>query len=255
MKNIKLDMYWKNFIKYEDLLEFSENTNFIIKLREVSDPIINKEIKQSILNALIDLRRLQKYHYDFFNKIFQNIFYHIPHLLNSSELDIILESMSLLKELFVAHPYYYEDIGEWIKELLPHLLQIYYTKKDHSQLAKEIILNIVHNIIYAETLESFLEELRNCQDGESAKSTFDFLIQAIENFDQVNLEHNIYWDSLIELITDIYNLKGEKGKFAKKIINLIRDKIGRYQFKGICEKFLSEELKDLMICIMSEIDS
>ena len=28
MKNIKLDMYWKNFIKYEDLLEFSENTNY-----------------------------------------------------------------------------------------------------------------------------------------------------------------------------------------------------------------------------------
>ena len=242
-------------LKYEDLLPFSKSTNFLMKMREVSDPIINKDTKQSILNAIIDLRRLNKYHYDFFNKIFENIFTHVLLLLFSNDNENFNEIVNLLKEIFEGHTYFHDDIGDWITKLLPKLFSFYKLKNEYFESTKEIISIIIKNILTSETVETLLDELKNCNDDELTNSIFNYLMQCLECFDQEKLDLCLFWDNCLALILGNYKLKGQKGNYAKKIINFFLDKIGRNQFLDICQESMNEETYDLIKIIIDENQS
>ena len=243
----------RDFIKFENLNEFSKNTNFLLKMRQVSDPIINDSDNDSIFTSIIDIRRLRKFHLDFFNRIFENIKDSIYELLYNEEHDIKYQTLILIKELFSQENQYYDDIGDWVIDILPILLEINVCNDEFFEISKQALLNISENMLISETIETFLEEIIESHDFEVKKLAYFYLMQNLDNFIVYNLENCVYWDCCLMILGGMYNLQGEIGKFAKNIIMFVREKIGLKEFNNIVDKDLDPSVKDLVICIINEI--
>ncbi len=241
-------------IKYEELKPFLENTNFLEKMRKVSNPIVNEnDDEESKLDALLDLRRLHKFYYDFFLKIFDNILYGIKDVLRTKNLELQYEALSLLKEVFDHHKYYATDIGDWVQKLLPRLLDIYLDKNEHYDITNQIILNITHYLLYPETIETFLEEINDSRDQDLSNAAFTFLMLSLESLNTFDLQETMYWSKLIELLYDIFKSGNGKAIYAQKTLNFIMNKLGKTKLDEILNIHSTPKMKITFVDMVKEI--
>jgi hypothetical protein len=244
-----------SFTKFEDLKPFENNQNFLLKLREVSDPIIEDQYSnESKSKALNDLRRLHKFHCSFFNQIFDNIIKDFRYILRSNELDLVGEALTLLYEVFDHHITYHQDIGDWVKKLVPELLDVLLDNTEFNDLIQKTLLNITKYLIIPETIEIFLEEIYDSKSEGLMQNAFNYLMHSIDTFSTTDLENNLYWDRCMDLICDIYHDGGERKNFITKAVIFIREKLGRGKLSQITDNYLKPELKDKVVCVLNEID-
>ena len=236
---------------FDQLNEFPKSTNFIQIMREVSDPIINNKSDEEKLNSVIDLRRLRKFHLEFFNKIFSNLYEKLLPLIqtvkNNEELTNAV--LQLLKEVFNCNEKFYYEISDWVRTFVPVLL-VLATNPSHGKLANEILMNIVNCMFYSEIIQSFLDEILRNESEEINNIAINYLFKNLEAFDLKVMIEFIYWDICLEIITEIIAKKSEIGN---KIISFFTERLGYEAFEKIVDENAEAEVHEKIVRIIGHV--
>lgn len=240
------------FVSFDNLHPFDVETNFLQILRETSNPIINKEDLKSQMNSILTMRRLRKFHFEFFKLIFSNLTKSLGEaIINSDDEQYLNSIFGLLFEIFSGDDYINsEEFSVWIKELIPKIVQAYISKRKENM--KNILSFICSNIFLSDLMETLLNILLT-GPKEYINFTYDLLMKHIECYDVISLENMVYWDACLELISELYNLNDEYSKIAKDMLIALKEKLGSDCLKNIISN-LKEESRDLYQCMLSEMN-
>lgn len=223
----------------EDLKTFMPNTNFLQKMRDVSNPFLDSNddlTDENVIIALIDLRRLHKHHYDFFILIFENIHYDFKDILSSKNIDVLQEALTLLKEMFNYQTKLSPFISDWARKYIPILLDLYLDNSEIRSYTYQVLYNISRHIICNEVIETYSEEIYSSKDSKLTDLAFKFLKLCLDSCNNYDIDNYIPWVKFIEILYDLYTSEGEKAEFPPILINSIKRKIKKSELDLIIEK-------------------
>lgn len=203
-------------ISFESLLPFDQEQNYLKLMREISTGIIECKNPNDQINYINELRRMRKYHSDLFEAIFSNILsYYIINLIKSSNVEICINSLILISEIFSYYDYTSQK-NQWIPHLLPLVIELSTSNneiiKKHSYIG---LNNLANNMFYQETLNTLLELIIE-SDKPNSENACDTLIMFINFMDEVNLLNAMDWSDPCNYLSEMLQSRRpdlvEKGK-------------------------------------------
>ena len=230
---------YKNYINYKDLQPFTENEDFYLILKKISNKIkICEENWVNNLDSINCLRRLNKFNQNLFFSVFDSYCEIIClDYLNSPRSSLVKLTLILLKEIFLDFSFNLK-ITEWIDFLIPQIIKKNILDKNFIQEeACKVIENFCKNIHYSQSLVCLLKLIKD-KNVKYSNRSYELLNDIIKEYDQVNLIYSTEWDFIFYEIVEISKIKRDpynKRPFA--ILNLFQHKLGNDKFNGILEDF------------------
>lgn len=230
-----------NYVSYEELTELDSNEKQETVLGKVINNLI-EVVKWNInFEALIFLRRLNKYHSNIVKQILPKIEKSINKLSNSIRSGIVVECLMFLNELFSQYCIEQEDND--IKTITPFvaiaLHSIFHSKAFIKNQAKQLLMNTLgDNKTFANF--SFCVELIVQMKNDKpiiSDTAFDLYQKLIAKINSYNSVIASQWPFFFNSIDLLYDKKREIYiKKAVKIIKDLQDIISIYKFNSILKE-------------------
>lgn len=245
-----------NSVTHDSLSPFHGNTNFLELMREISEPIIENKSETYKLQSVSYLRRLRKHHYQYFNKVFDNIstaFLKMIKLENINE-ELLIECLKLIREVFSGDTTHLSnDMGDWLRLYVPIVLR-FSIRQNTNTIAHDILNNIANNMLFSETLEAFIDEIITSEKEEIMDFAANYLRKNLENFDEITIENSVYWDTCLSKLVEMYENRSEKWRnFVRNLILYVSNKLGQGRFEEIInENSVNDEVNGKLKMIFEE---
>jgi hypothetical protein len=230
-------------ISYYDLKPFDQSCHFVKLLTDTSTALAESQNIDNIIDSLLTLRRILKYHYDLFKTIFNNIYSRfITNILYSNFPEVVFNGLTLVLDLFSQTENVDEDsdIQEWLVDLLQTVLDIYIVCP--FTLIKGLTIRVLNvasiNLIINELFLFIFEVL-----GDSNKDKVERAANMFYKILESGQKHSIYacesWPLFFRLVTQA-KMRGnsEELYLFKKMLNILQSTLGTN-----FENFLSEYIK------------
>jgi hypothetical protein len=245
-----------NSVTFESLSPFYGNTNFLELMREISEPIIENKSDTSKLKSVLDLRRLRKHHYYYFNKVFDNISNAFLKMIKLEPIndELLIECLKLIRDVFSGdNDHISTDMGDWLRLYVPIILKFSIGQHTKS-IAYEILNNITNFMLFPETIEAFIDEIIFSENEEKMDFAANFVMKNLENFDEITIENSVYWDTCLTKLVEVYERRSEKWQiFVRRVFLFVSHKLGQTRFEEIMkENSVNDEVNGKMRRIFEE---
>lgn len=151
------------FVDYTKLIPFSPTTSFA-KLMRILTENSSKAVPELIkIDTITELRRLKKYHWDFFKILFNNILerfikFYIDYEDSTIVLAIILK---FIGEIFSEFHFGCPFVESWIEELFESTRKFFTCPDEKLQkLSKKIAHELVSNMFYESTAKALIKAIQ-----------------------------------------------------------------------------------------------
>jgi hypothetical protein len=247
------NLYDKEFftINYIDLKPFDQTCHFVKLMTDTSTTIAESENNDIIIDSLITLRRIMKYHYDLFKTIFKNMYTRfITNILYSNIPDVVFNGLTLVLDLFSQTENVDEDfdIQEWLGDLLQTVLDLYivcpYTFIKGLAIR---VLNVASiNLIINELFLFIFETL-----GDSNKDKIERAANMFYKMMESGQKHTIYacesWPKFFRLVTQA-KMRGDSEELYlfKKMLGILQSTLDS-NFENFLSEYIKIDMEKLII--------
>lgn len=251
-------------ISKDNLLPFTEETDFVLLMQKLKQILINKETDwTNHLSAINYLRRLLKFEKIMFNQVLYGLklYSKIIEFINSIRSVLAKNTLNLVNEMFEEEIPEYDDkknknpIIIFIKAIIPTLIMKAGCNQSFIKNEAKICLDsLVNNMKYGETLISLIQAMSS-KKNQDIELAFQYANKLIDNLSKEYLNDYPLFNELIKSIAGIYELK--KDIYVKKIIVIINkliEKISKDEFNNkvvTCPKKERELIKKALDPILN----
>jgi hypothetical protein len=247
--------------KFEDLKEFILDDKFEDLLNNTLKNLFDENNWYNQFEAVNDLRRLNKFHFDIFDCIFEKIVSNLAKLTSSIRSNLSKISLMLIKEFFNIRSYLRES-----KQSLKLLINCLVTQSSSMKsFIKEEALGGLDNLasnmeFYSPCIVNILIEECSNKSPQSSENAFNANIKILNNWVKEDIfsgtNHND-WENILMRVINLHSMKKEPYlKRACRLVEVIYNKFGSEDFELLVSQLtFGESNKQHLFTIVKEGES
>lgn len=224
---------------------FPKNSDFLNLLRNTHSALIDSKDPQVIINGINNLRRLLKFHREFFITLFENLYDRIRPLIQNQNEEIVIHVFTFIEEL-LREPWVEPGCDNWIEYFIHYILLFStYDNLTIKNLALKCLEHIGKRAFYESTIIELLKGMQN-KNNEISLNASTTLHSLLTNCDKHYLINGFDWNNLMSDIFSMYT-DSKFRKLGEGLLKTMKSQIfSKEEFDDLLTHLDDDILKNMM---------